>query len=495
MDPLSMTAAIGSICGVTVKLIFSISEFIDSAQQAPTEVQSLSNELASLYAGFGHIRVAVQAPRVSSLPDKWKDNFDKLMADCEDTLKQVQDLIEKAKITETKGTIKLVWKSVKFVFKEKQVEFLRRRITSQNSILQNLFVALTETRGNYIEQRLEDIHGKVEELVASRSKVREVLVVLEKEDDTAQDVDYVLSDRRKSAKSQQTGTGDSMDTDDVLNDELERQPPGNKGMGNGERDNSTSPAGASSTPTTAQEPTLAQLMSKVSQMNSALESLSRRLPSEENVPLEEDVSSDDSLSIVKSVMNMTRPSSHAQEALRMVDTRIWALQVFRERRAEETTWSPNTIYDNRFKDCQLLRFKLFIKADEETLYLQFLPDRDDAVRFPTYRRWRDAETILCGSTVTTRVPSYAEDNKQVFWQWDDEFTFRAVQDAKDFQFCFTHLCSMLQRIRKVQVAACSHINPHIALGSPLETEKAAYWLGHKAGFGMSFNSGASCAVM
>jgi hypothetical protein len=99
MDPLSMTASIGSICSFTVKLIFSISEFIDSAQQAPTEVQSLSNELAALYAGFGHIRLAVQAPRVFELPDKWKDNFDGLMTDCETTLKEVQDLIDKAKIT------------------------------------------------------------------------------------------------------------------------------------------------------------------------------------------------------------------------------------------------------------------------------------------------------------------------------------------------------------------------------------------------------------
>jgi hypothetical protein len=140
-----MTASIGSICGFTVKLIFSISEFIDSAQQAPTEVQSLSNELAALYAGFGHLRVAVQAPRVFELPDKWKDNFDGLMTDCETTLKEVQDLIDKAKSTKTSGSATLVWKSVKFVFKAKQVEFLRCRIVLQNGILQNLLAALAET--------------------------------------------------------------------------------------------------------------------------------------------------------------------------------------------------------------------------------------------------------------------------------------------------------------------------------------------------------------
>lgn len=475
-----MTANIGSICSSTVKLIFSISEFIDSAQQAPTEVQSLSNELAALYAGFGHIRVAVQAPRVSELPDKWKDNFDGLMTDCETTLKEVQVLVDKAKITKTSGSAKLVWKSVQFVFKAKQVEFLRCRIVLQNGILQNLLAALAETRGNHIEQRLEDIHNKVKELVSTRSNVREVLVVLEKENETAKDVDYVLSDRRKSPNSARNEVGKIEQTDDFSSNRTKSQEFQRKGVDNGERDKYDSSSGTPSISAPTKEPTLTQLMSQVSQMNSALESLTRRLPSEDN------------LDIVHNVMAATRPSIDAQTALNIINTKTWTLLDFRECAVEQATWSTNLRADSRFKDCQLLRCKLFIKSDYETLALQFLPDKDNSVEFGLYRMWRDSETTLRDCTVTTHAPLYSEDNQQEFWLWDDEFTFHTVQDAQDFQFCFTHLCSMLQLIRKIQFAACSHINPPIPFTTSAEIEKAAYWFGHDCTRG---GVEATCVVM
>lgn len=466
MDLLSMTASIGSICGFTVKLIFSISEFIDSAQQAPTEVQSLSNELAALYAGFGHIRVAVKAPRVFELPDMWKDNFDGLMTDCETTLKEVQDLIDKAKITKPSGSATLAWKSIKFVFKAKQVEFLRCRIVLQNGILQNLLAALAETRGNHIEQLLEDIHNKVKELVSTQSKVREVLVVLEKEGETAKDADYILSDRRKSPNSARNDVGNIEQTDYFSSNRTENQKLQRKGVDNGERDKYDNSSGTPSISAPVGEPTLTQLMSKVSQMNSALESLTRRFPLEEN------------LDIVQNVIAATWPSIDVQRALNIINTKTWTLLEFRERAVGQATWSANLRADPTFKDRQLLRCKLFIQSDEETLGFKFLPDKDDSVDFVIYRGWRDSETTLRDCTVTTHVPLYPEDNQQEYWRRDDEFTFHTVQDAQDFQFCFTHLCSMLQLIRKVQIAACSHINPHIRFTTSAEIEKAAYWFGH-----------------
>jgi hypothetical protein len=332
----------------------------------------------------------------------------------------------------------------------------------QNGILQNLLAALAETRGNHIEQRLEDIHNKVKELLSTRSKVREVLVVLEKEDETAKDADYILSDRRKSPNSARNDVGNIEQTDYFSSNRTKIQKLQCKGVDNVERDKYDSSSGMPSISAPTKEPALTQLMSKVSQMNSALESLTQRFPSEEN------------LSIVQNVMAATRPSIDVQRALNIINTKTWTLLEFRERAVEQATWSANLRADSRFKDCQLLRCKLFIMSDEETLAFHFLPDKDDSVDFGVYRQWRDSETTLCDCTVTTHVPLYPEDNQQDFWMMDDEFTFHTVQDAQDFQFCFTHLCSMLQLIRKVQISACSHINPHIRFTTSAEIEKAAY---------------------
>ncbi|KAM7188957.1 hypothetical protein V8F20_010369 [Naviculisporaceae sp. PSN 640] len=165
MEPLAAVATIGSLCGLAVKLISTVSEFIDQVQQAPKEVQALNTELASLYAGLGHIKMA-----------------------------EVEVIVKKAKKTETTGSARQMLKTVRFVFKASQVQFLRRRIVSQNGILEILLAVLIETRGSHIEQRLEDIHTKVDELLSSRHNIKEVLVVLEREDDNQQ-ADYVLSDR------------------------------------------------------------------------------------------------------------------------------------------------------------------------------------------------------------------------------------------------------------------------------------------------------------
>lgn len=195
MEPISTVASICTLCGTAVALISTISEFIDAVHEAPTEVQALNNELASFYSSLGHIRVAVQEPRISDIPDTWTADFDRLLADCTATLAEVQILVDKARVTETTGSRRQLWKTIRFVFRAKQVALLRQRIGSQNGILQIMLATLTETRGAHLERRLEEIHAKVEELMLSRANVREVLVVLEADDAGADQADYTLSDR------------------------------------------------------------------------------------------------------------------------------------------------------------------------------------------------------------------------------------------------------------------------------------------------------------
>lgn len=139
-----MVASIGSICGVTVRLISTLSEFVDEVREAPKEVQSLSNELASLYACLGHIKIAIQGPRVSKISDAWTTDFEKVVDDCGDTLADVQKIVDKARATETSRSAAQMWKMIKFSFKSKQVDLLRKRIAAQTGILSNLLAALAE---------------------------------------------------------------------------------------------------------------------------------------------------------------------------------------------------------------------------------------------------------------------------------------------------------------------------------------------------------------
>lgn len=145
MDPLSMTASIGSVCVIAVKLISSLSDFIDNARSASAEVQSLTNELASLYSCLGHVKLAIQQPRhANGVSESWKKDLDKLLKDCIETLGLLQDVVAKAKVVETRASGQQLWKSIKFVFKTKTIEVLRRRIVLQNGVLTNLLSLLLE---------------------------------------------------------------------------------------------------------------------------------------------------------------------------------------------------------------------------------------------------------------------------------------------------------------------------------------------------------------
>ncbi len=144
MDPLSLAASIGSLAGFAIRLLTTLSEFVDGVREVPKEVQCLSNELTSPYAALGHVKIALQSPRVSTIPPAWIADFDKLVADGHDTLADVQRILDKARATQTAGSATQLWKVAKFSFKSKQVDLLRKRIAAQTAILSNLLAALTE---------------------------------------------------------------------------------------------------------------------------------------------------------------------------------------------------------------------------------------------------------------------------------------------------------------------------------------------------------------
>lgn len=86
MDPVSVATGIGSICSCAVRLISTLSEFVDAVNEGPKEVQALNAELAFLYANLSHVKVAVQGPRSHEILEAWATDFGKLTEDCKDTL-------------------------------------------------------------------------------------------------------------------------------------------------------------------------------------------------------------------------------------------------------------------------------------------------------------------------------------------------------------------------------------------------------------------------
>ena len=115
-DPLTLIGDVGSISITIVRLIFTLSQFVDEVAQAPAEIQRLSNELAALYASLGQVKLAIENPRESSIPEGWTTQFESMLKDCEEALELLEGIVEKAKTKESKRTATQVWKSVRFSF-------------------------------------------------------------------------------------------------------------------------------------------------------------------------------------------------------------------------------------------------------------------------------------------------------------------------------------------------------------------------------------------
>jgi hypothetical protein len=80
-------------------------------------------------------------------------------------------------------------------------------------------------------------------------------------------------------------------------------------------------------------------MSKVTEINSALEELARPIPSDED------------LDIVEIVKTATRPSNEVQRALNLVQTKVWRLSPFKELNVGQNILSDGTRNDPRCKYC------------------------------------------------------------------------------------------------------------------------------------------------
>jgi hypothetical protein len=141
---------------------------------------------------------------------------------------------------------------------------------------------LFRTRGAHIEQRLEDIHGKVNELVLSRANVREVLVVLENEEE-GQEAQYTLSDRTSRQRHQTSGQTTSTDKEDI---------------------------GPEQGTTQGVQPTLADVLARVEALSASVGEISQQMKPDE-------------MDIIQRVVEATRPSRRQLMILNMINTKVW----------------------------------------------------------------------------------------------------------------------------------------------------------------------------
>lgn len=90
------------------------------------------------------MKLAIQAPRIHEVPEAWTTDFVNSMQECSGTMTELQKVVDKAKITEINGSANQMWRTVKFTFKSRQIEVLRKRLLSEYDVLSRMLLVLAE---------------------------------------------------------------------------------------------------------------------------------------------------------------------------------------------------------------------------------------------------------------------------------------------------------------------------------------------------------------
>lgn len=144
VELLTIITGVSGICVATLKLITTLSQFIDDVEQVPAEVQRVSNELAVSYGLFGQIKLLIAEPRESPFHNGWESSLESALKLSEERLQKLDSIVRKSKVTESKSTLTQVWRSIKYTFKESDVKDIRIGLTYTNGLLTNVLQLLSE---------------------------------------------------------------------------------------------------------------------------------------------------------------------------------------------------------------------------------------------------------------------------------------------------------------------------------------------------------------
>lgn len=144
-DAASLITAISSISITVIKLLSTLSQFVDEVSQAPPEVQRLQNQLSTLYASLGETKNDLHRVQKGVLVEGDLDEkIQYTLVDCEEVLGMLEGIVDRAKRKEVKYVGATKWARVKFTFNEAQIQIISDRLAYYCHVLHSVSVAMKQ---------------------------------------------------------------------------------------------------------------------------------------------------------------------------------------------------------------------------------------------------------------------------------------------------------------------------------------------------------------
>ena len=143
-DPFSIISGVFGLSAIAVKVIISLSGYVDSVRGAKAEVQALSVDISTVHAVLGELKIQMDEylDAEANLARDSKNAVKRVLEHCKSTLLGLERMVDKAQIVATESGMERMVKTVRWKFKDGEVkrfkELLREDKANLKMIMQIL---------------------------------------------------------------------------------------------------------------------------------------------------------------------------------------------------------------------------------------------------------------------------------------------------------------------------------------------------------------------
>lgn len=144
VDPFSIISGVFGLSAIAVKVIISLSGYVDSVRGAKAEVQAVSVDISTLHAVLGELKIQMDEypePEANLASDS-KNAVKRVLEHCKTSLLGLERMVDKAQIVATESRTERIVRTVRWEFKDGEIkrfkELLREDKANLKMIMQIL---------------------------------------------------------------------------------------------------------------------------------------------------------------------------------------------------------------------------------------------------------------------------------------------------------------------------------------------------------------------
>ena len=150
-EPFSIVSGVFGLSAIAVKLIVSLSGYVDSVRGAKAEVQALSVGISTVHAVLGELKIQMDEypDAEANLTSDSKNAVKRVLEHCKTTLLGLEQMVDKAQIVATESGMERMVKTVRWKFKDGETKTFKELLREDKANLEMIMQILSRYGFSY----------------------------------------------------------------------------------------------------------------------------------------------------------------------------------------------------------------------------------------------------------------------------------------------------------------------------------------------------------